>query len=279
MNFETFLPSILTTLFSTSTLGLFINWRITASQKKQDIGITISDELLKKVFYKHYFELFNDSHIKIEKTTNKEVIIQHFQSIITEQEKFRSTIELERLSAYIYELKKDSIVMSRLLQNIVSNLINEEDDSFYQRYKREIKEGIEYYDSFVIRYEEALRRYRKNVGSITSPEQTRAARNSRFIAFMSMTFIPIIVVYFLSHNITQNFLFSIIEFCSVLLFIIGIIILYILMIGDIIYTIRYSRSFGNFLRFIKKHLKKILIAALLILIIIVIGIKVSIFHK
>lgn len=279
MNFETFLPTILTTLFSTSTLGLFINWRITASQKKQDIGITISDELLKKVFYKHYFELFNDSYIKIEKTSNKKVIIQQFKSIITEQEKFRNTIELERLSAYIYELKKDSIVMSRLLQNIVSNLINEQDDSFYQRYKREIKECIEYYDSFVIRYEEALRRYRKNVGSITSPEQTRAARNSRFIVFMFMTFIPIIVVYFLSHIITQNFLFSIIEFCSVLLFIIGIIILYILMIGDIIYTIRYSRSFGNFLRFIKKHLKTILITALLILIIIVIGIKVSIFHK
>ncbi|MCC4121703.1 hypothetical protein [Lactococcus lactis] len=260
MNWDTLITPIVTSVLSTGTLGLFINWRIVSSQKRQDKGIIISDELLKKIFNIYYFDSYNESFGKINKEITKKIVVDSFNKIKKEQENFLKLIEEEKLSAYIFELKKDSKKIIKLIDNFIADTISATDEKFYDNHKKRIFECVESYDAFAIRFEEALRRYRKNVGSKTSPQQTREARNMRNMYTVLLLFIPLIISYILVNSKSVNNMLSQIKYIFVLFAIIlsalGIIIIYIFMIRDIWHMINNTKIAAKISRIIKNIFSK-----------------------
>lgn len=77
MNLENFISQAITTgiatLLSTSFISIFLNWKISSFQKKEDKSIEISIKLLESVFNKYDFNYYSEIYGKINKETTKKI--------------------------------------------------------------------------------------------------------------------------------------------------------------------------------------------------------------
>lgn len=188
------------TIFSTGFISIFLNWKISSFQKKEDKSIEISIKLLENIFNKYDFNDYNDVYGKINKETTKKNLKSSFCEIRKTLENFEKTAVKSQLSAYIFELKEDSSRIKRNIKNLEAQLTNlKDEEKIYSKFYTESNKIVYEYDYFVARYNSAIRKYRKSVGSKATPEQNRIAQSNRILytgmisLFLSFVFITLII--------------------------------------------------------------------------------------
>lgn len=254
MNLENFISQAITTgiatLLSTSFISIFLNWKISSFQKKEDKSIEISIKLLESVFNKYDFNYYSEIYGKINKETTKKKLKNSLDEISKNLENFKKTAVKTQLSAYIYELKEDSNRIQRNIKIFEEQLEKNKDNVNIDPTLYPGRNKIIYqYDYFVVRYNDAIRRYRKAIGSKVIPEQNRQAQGYRIIiaSFISLVSLTIFIILaflvksFFNSPLLENSLFIASVFCLFLCF--------VFLVGFIFEAIRYQIKTSTKIRY------------------------------
>lgn len=233
------------TILSTGFISIFLNWKISSFQKKEDKSIEISIKLLENIFNKYDFNYYNDIYGKINKETTKKNLKSSFCEIRKTLENFEKTAVKSQLSAYIFELKENSSRIKRNIKNLEVQLINlKDEEKIYSKLYTESNKIVYEYDYFVARYNSAIRKYRKSVGSKATPEQNRIAQTNRILyavmISLSFFFVFIILIIFVRKYFNSEFVENLLIIFSIACLVLCLSILIYGIFDGIKYQIRTS---------------------------------------
>lgn len=266
MNSESIYTLLVTTaiptIFSTGFISIFLNWKISSFQKKEDKSIEISIKLLENIFNKYDFNDYNAVYGKINKETTKKNLESSFCEISKTLENFKKTAIKSELSAYIYELKEDSNSIKRNIKNLEEQLTNlKDDEKIYPKFYPESNKIVYEYDYFVSRYNSAIRKYRKAIGSKATPEQNRAAQNNRIfftsmISFFLASVFIILTVFVREYSNFPDGIETLLITFSIACFLFFLLIIILGICDEIRYRIRTSTVIRKCIIFMKIKILK-----------------------
>ena len=189
-----------------------------------------------------------------------------FKDIKGQLDSFKKVAVKEKLSSYIYELKDDSNRIERNIDKLLKLLSepkieNSENKKIDRNVYSESNKIVYQYNYFVVRYNNAIRKYRYSIGSKATPEQNKESEFTRivFLAFIMLiicsSFIGLALIFDIYFKISLLMNFSI--FFALVFLLFTILIFVMAIIDDWKYRFKTSTFLIDSLSHINNGIKNV----------------------